>query len=596
MKRLIIFLAIISACGMNSLAQNNEWQGNSSTNWHTAGNWSLNRVPLPTDNVEIPAAPSNQPVISAADASCNDLIIQSGASLTMSTSKTLNVGRHWTNNAGASGFVAGTGTVRFHGSNNQMINAAGTGETFYHFVMDKSDGLLMPNTNLTFLGDFNLYSGSFYYWVTGLNHTYYGNLTFNGTGGFYPGGSSTFKGASNTVIQNSGYNLSFNDMVIDKNNANLKVSMYAHAAVASTTIHKGVLEVFDFYKSSSININNGGKMYLSQGVEFSITVEIKVNSGGVFEVDGVEDNMSTVYKDGMGYYSFEVMSGGLVRAQHAYFRNMNSNGIVIHSGGIIDPDHAFQRCLFRDGEPGGVLLSINNNQDITIYGAEFPENNWGGQYNVRKTNDAGSVSFTGVSGAFSGPDHEDDVHDRIHWSDVPVDYAVFSQTIQNNESECFNALETITAQYLYILSGANVEMIAGHKIVLLPTVGVYYGGTFHAYITITGDYCENLRSIMSSADEEDQFHDPTTVLAKNTGFVKVSPNPTSGIFSLEILKTCNEPRLIIEVYSMLGESIFHTELPASSIYKIDLSGRQPGIYIVRVIRGQEMDFVKVVKR
>lgn len=593
MKRLIVFLAIFSAFGLNSLAQTNEWEGNTSTNWHTAGNWSLNRVPLPGDNVEIPAGPSYQPVISTADANCNDMTIHVSATLSMSSPHTLNVGRNWTNNAGVNGFNPGTGTVRFIGSTNHIINSAGPEETFYHFTMDKASGSLMPATNLTILGDFTLLNGTFSYWITGLSHTFHGDVLFNGLGGFYPAASTTFKGSQSSIIQNNGFSISFSDITLDKDGPDLKLTIYPNLVVAPTTIHKGTLEVLGNYKSSIININNGGKMYISPGSEFSITDEMAVNSGGTLIIDGAEDNKTTIYKDGMGYHLFQVKNGGAISAQHAYFRKMDVNGITIHSGAVIDPDLAFRYCLFRDSEPGGVLLAINNNQDITIYGAEFPENTWSGGHNVRKTNNAGSVSFTGVSGAFSGPDYEDDLYDRIHWSDVPVNYSVFSQTIPNNQSECFNALETITAQYLYILSGGNVEMIAGQKIILLPDTYVFEGGTFHAYITTTGEYCENMRNLLMADNDEYFFAEPKTETIENSNVLNVFPNPTSDVFTLALDGDHQEIR--VEVFDFLGKPVLIKEYLQGCSPQFSLSDNPAGIYLIRLISGDQIFISKIIK-
>ncbi|WP_409417670.1 LamG-like jellyroll fold domain-containing protein [Flavobacterium sp. PS2] len=64
------------------------WTGSSSTNWHTNGNWSPNGVPQATDNVIIPVT-TRSPVISST-AFCNNLIIMSGAILTVNQALTVN--------------------------------------------------------------------------------------------------------------------------------------------------------------------------------------------------------------------------------------------------------------------------------------------------------------------------------------------------------------------------------------------------------------------------------------------------------------------------------------------------------------------------
>jgi hypothetical protein len=62
-------------------------------------------------------------------------------------------------------------------------------------------------------------------------------------------------------------------------------------------------------------------------------------------------------------------------------------------------------------------MSIDSDQDIIIENAVFPTNTWGGQYNVRKIFDSGSVTFINATGAFAGSDFENDPFNRIFWGD-----------------------------------------------------------------------------------------------------------------------------------------------------------------------------------
>lgn len=101
------------------------------------------------------------------------------------------------------------------------------------------------------------------------------------------------------------------------------------------------------------------------------------------------------------------------------FENMGGQGIYILPGATLDGVQTFNNCEFRNGLSGAYpLLSINNDQNIVIDNAVFPTNTWGGQYNVNKSNEAGSVSFIGATGDFSGEVFENDPYDRIHWTEL----------------------------------------------------------------------------------------------------------------------------------------------------------------------------------
>ena len=61
------------------------------------------------------------------------------------------------------------------------------------------------------------------------------------------------------------------------------------------------------------------------------------------------------------------------------------------------------------------------------------------------------------------------------------------------------------------------------------------------------------------------------------------------------LKEATESVITVEIYSMLGERILQTQLSGQQQYEFNLSGRPGGVYLVRVVRGDEVGVEKVVK-
>ncbi|NLK49082.1 MAG: hypothetical protein GX294_00355 [Candidatus Cloacimonetes bacterium] len=116
-----------------------------------------------------------------------------------------------------------------------------------------------------------------------------------------------------------------------------------------------------------------------------------------------------------GYYVINIESGGLITAAFTTFEYLNTNGVYVKPGGMVDTDYAFYNCTFQNGVTNGRLLTIDNNQNLTITGAVFPANSWSGRYNVAKTVDAGSIYFENWSGDFGGADEELDDYNRIYW-------------------------------------------------------------------------------------------------------------------------------------------------------------------------------------
>jgi len=112
--------------------------GAGSSDWFTAGNWGSGTIPTPSDNVYIPSGTSFQPQINAAGATCGNITIESGTSLSMSgsTAYTLAVSGDWINNGT---FNRGIGTVEFNGSNSlQTIKGTST-TAFYILKINKGN-------------------------------------------------------------------------------------------------------------------------------------------------------------------------------------------------------------------------------------------------------------------------------------------------------------------------------------------------------------------------------------------------------------------------------------------------------------------------
>lgn len=100
------------------------WTGAVDADWHNAGNW-CGGVPSSSDNVLIPSSPTNQPVLSSGNGYTNSIIVESGASVTISNSSlALNVSGNITN-SGTMDFGKGSLTI----GQNTIIENNGMMET-----------------------------------------------------------------------------------------------------------------------------------------------------------------------------------------------------------------------------------------------------------------------------------------------------------------------------------------------------------------------------------------------------------------------------------------------------------------------------------
>ena len=133
-------------------------------------------------------------------------------------------------------------------------------------------------------------------------------------------------------------------------------------------------------------INDGGTIIVDEGASLQVYGgdDLNVYSGGTLEVLGSSGNLATVTHRSTGNYDFNVYSGGTISAEYGLFEYMMWNGVYVWTGGFVDPVHSFNYCTFQNGYVGpGPLLYINNFEDITITGANFPDNS-STDYNVAK--------------------------------------------------------------------------------------------------------------------------------------------------------------------------------------------------------------------
>ncbi len=201
---------------------------------------------------------------------------------------------------------------------------------------------------------------------------------------------------------------------------------------------------------------NGGEIRINQGVTFIMNNNrtLSVNNNGSLNLSG--SVTSPVIISSPGYFNLDVNSGGVIGAQHAIFEHMGMTGLHIKEGATIDPLLPLQQSTFKNGIAGGTLLTINNNQVITIQDTYFPSNSWGGNYNVLKSADQGDVTFEDAIGGFAGTLFENDPFGRVSWGDelmthsirMPVGWNSLSSYIMPANSSISDIFSLISSNFI----------------------------------------------------------------------------------------------------------------------------------------------------
>ena len=226
----VLPMAVVVSCGLSAaIAQDNFWAGSVSTDWNTAGNWSLGNVPT-GQNAIVDSTPTNIATISAdISATPNDIVVRGGGRLDHTagtagtgggswmfvgqndTAGTYNLANTGSVAGGITGFGQGTGSLNATG--NLLVGAFGDNRTGTVRVNTSGTlavaGELFIGDSQNSVGDFGLETGV----LTVNNKILVGNnrgvgtLTMSGGTLTKTGGDETFVGRDNgrgTLAQSGG--------------------------------------------------------------------------------------------------------------------------------------------------------------------------------------------------------------------------------------------------------------------------------------------------------------------------------------------------------------------------------------------------------
>ncbi len=169
----------------------------------------------------------------------------------------------------------------------------------------------------------------------------------------------------------------------------------------------------------------------------------------------------------------------------------------------------------------------------------------------------------------------------------------------NGESECYDALQTITVQNFVVESGGEANLIAGGNIIMLAGTHAKAGSYLHAQIGDPAGFCGTMISMPATEDHDgkDETPGPFEMPLPETGklLFRVFPNPTTGMFTIEFAEAPADQTRSMEIYTLMGERVLSEQLFDGSQHQFDLTFRPKGIYIVRVTVGGQIGIEKLVK-
>jgi hypothetical protein len=184
---------------------------------------------------------------------------------------------------------------------------------------------------------------------------------------------------------------------------------------------------------------------------------------------------------------------------------------------------------------------------------------------------------------------------------VPAQQAVSNINVLSGQNACYNATQTISVAgnntYFYVQNGGSSTMVAGLKINYLPGTRVYAGGYMRGYIA-SGVCCGVSAFAPNSFANQSDMLNTAEVPAPTfgQGCFKVYPNPTSGHFMLELTGELATSDILVEIYGIHGKKVLKKTLRGEQKHDFSLSDKPAGIYIIRVISGNQSATMKIIKQ
>ncbi len=343
----------------------------------------------------------------------------------------IHVGKNWSNGntsySSTIGFDPGLySTVVFDGTIDQFLSTGATHESFGTLQVNKVSGKFRPNNGVLCYWDALITSGAWEDNVLSLGHTIYRNFTVEAAGSFLnatPKNTVEFASSYNsTLTYNSaiGY---FHHILLNKSASTSNVTLASNTSLQYTgnlTINTGTFSMNGktLTVTGNVTVNSGGVLNLApaSNLVMTDTYGINVNTGGLLEIQGSAVSPAVIQANVVtARYALNINSGGTIAADYGTFKHTGVNGVYVASGATVNTAHAFKSCIFRDGYAGGSLLTINNNQTLTLRQDNFPTNAGAGSYNVNKTINAGHVYMVDYSGVFAGEAFDNDIYNLVDW-------------------------------------------------------------------------------------------------------------------------------------------------------------------------------------
>jgi hypothetical protein len=172
---------------------------------------------------------------------------------------------------------------------------------------------------------------------------------------------------------------------------------------------------------------------------------------------------------------------------------------------------------------------------------------------------------------------------------IPTNQTVQNVAILAEDGACYEATQILTIAgnntYFTVAEFGEARLVAGQKITMLPGTHVQMGGTMHAYISTNGQYCSSSAPTVSKSSDVEETSSPADNAMLS---MKIYPNPATADVMVDLHGVADGSSSKMEMISVRGEVIHTSALSGNGQYPVSLHGLPSGVYIFRIVSGDQV--------
>ncbi len=560
--------AVITASWTDGMVfLNYSWDGSESSDWQDLTNWTPEKIPTYADNVVIPNGMPNYPIINngTTTAVCNNMTIESNASVTIATNGQMTVSGNITNNRGADGLIVKSDAT---GDGSLIVNNA-VAATTERFVTGNKWHLMFPTLSAiptsTYTTEGSNTNPNFYSYNEA-NEDYWDATTIYGTTGW------TSEVGAGTIRTDKGYLFNRNllaDKTYVQTGGNIEIAnktFDVSYSISTVVIENGVTNSRDHFDGWNL----AGNPYTS-AIDWNLV-----------NLNGIESGV--YYYDVLNYKYY--LQGGNGSQNPPYDEEITLNG----GSRFIPSGQGFMTKVINTGTSHNTSFTIpasarvHNNQAYyknissipNLLKLQVEKNGYTDQLIVR----------TLPSDVTTEHDAKYDAYKMFAWdntkpqiyslsNDFSVKYAINSlPEINTNQIIPIGIYIGESGKYTFNIIENNFE---GIDIFLhdseLNSLTLLNENSQYTFSSISGIFEKRFELI---------FESYSNISSVFRGKVNIFPNPNKGNFYIN-LKNIKYEKVDIKISDISGKIIFEKTFNKNGLIELQLRNKIPGIYFIKIL-------------